>query len=106
MVIPQFGMIIRLLRYRWFYKLKLLVVLFSTVFVVPCSHFQFLYVSFVLCSLHASILPSSSLVFQVLYHAESMNIVCVEVSFFRHIVILSFLDSFQGLVILKQKENL
>jgi hypothetical protein len=42
MVIPQFGMIIRLLRYRWFYKLEVMVVYSITVFIFPCSHFHFL----------------------------------------------------------------
>jgi hypothetical protein len=42
MVISQFGMIIRLLRYRMFYKLELLVVLSNTIFIVTCSHFHFL----------------------------------------------------------------
>jgi hypothetical protein len=41
MVIPQYRMIIRLLWYRWFYKLELLVVLSITVFIVPSSQFHF-----------------------------------------------------------------
>jgi hypothetical protein len=75
MVRPQFGMIIRLFQYRWFYKLELLVVLVYTitVFIAPCSHFHFLNVSLVLCRLHISISPSSSLAFQVVHHVESRD---------------------------------
>jgi hypothetical protein len=42
MVIPQFGMIVRLSGYHWFYKLDLLVVYSMIVLIVSCSHFYFL----------------------------------------------------------------
>jgi hypothetical protein len=93
MVIPQFGMIIRLLRYHWFYKLELLVVYYMTVFVVQCSHFHFLNVLLVLCSLHISISPISSLAFNVGLHVESRNTTWnISIILLAHCDLLSFLD--------------
>jgi hypothetical protein len=101
MVIPQFGTIIRLLRYRWFYKLELLVVYSITVFFVPCSHFQILGV--LLDVVHSSYqyffkffvgLPSGAPSWVKGYHME----------YHYHTSVLSWW--FQGWVILKQKENL
>jgi hypothetical protein len=103
MVIPQFGMIIRLLRYRWFYKLELLVVYSITVFIVPCSHFHFLNASLVLCSLHFSISPSSSLAFNVVLHVGSRKIYGVSASHFWHILYLLSFVMVPGLGNLIQK---
>jgi hypothetical protein len=57
---PNFGMITRLLRYLWFYKLEYWwsCLTLSSLFLVPCSHFHFLNVSSVLCSLHINILQA------------------------------------------------
>jgi hypothetical protein len=75
MVIPQFGIIIRLLRYRRFYKLELLVVYSITIFIFSCSHFHFLYVLLGVVQSSYQFSPSSSLAFNVVLHAESMNII-------------------------------
>jgi hypothetical protein len=90
MVIAQFGMIMRLLRYRWFYKQELLVVLSITVFIIPCSHVHFLNVSLVLCSLHIFISLSSSLAFHVVHHVGSRNTIWSTV-LLAHCYLLSFL---------------
>jgi hypothetical protein len=65
MVIPQFGMIIRLLRYCWFYKLELLVVLSIIVFIVPCSYFHFLNALLGVVQSLYQYSPSSSLAFHI-----------------------------------------
>jgi hypothetical protein len=100
MVIPQFGMIIRLLRYHWFYKLESLVVFSITVFIVPCSHFHFLNALLGVVQSSYQYSPSSLLAFHVVHHVESRdNLWSISLTLLAHCYLLSFLDGFQSWVI-------
>jgi hypothetical protein len=106
MVIPQFGMIIRLLRYRWFHKLKLLVVLSNTVFIVPCSYFHFLIVLL-------GVVQSSYQYFSIFFVGLQCSSSCWvdEYPMSRSLILLAHCDllvlswRFQGWVILKPKRK-
>ena len=73
MVIPQFGMINALSRYRWSDKLELMVVYSISILGASSFSSTSLMYLWVLCSLHLSLSPSSSLVFHATLLAESKN---------------------------------
>jgi hypothetical protein len=96
MVIPQFGIIIRLLRYCWFYKQKLLVVLSITIFIVLLGVVQSSYQYFSKFFVGLPCIASC----WVDEYPMSRSLILL-----AHYDLLVLSWRFQGWVILKQKET-
>jgi hypothetical protein len=96
MVIPQFGMIIRLSQHRWFYKLELLVVLSITCLCTSSFFSTSLIHLLELCKMHLSLSPSSLFGLQCSSSCwVEENIWSISLTLLAHCDLLSFIDDFR-----------
>jgi hypothetical protein len=96
MVIPQFGMIIRLSQHRWFYKLESLVVLPITCLCTSSFSSTSLIHLLELCKLHLSLSPISLFGLQCSSSCwVEENIWSISLTLLAHCDLLSFVDEFR-----------
>jgi hypothetical protein len=96
MVIPQFGMIIRLSQHRWFYKLELLVFLSITCLCTSSFFSTSLIHLLELCKLYLSLSPGSSFGLQCSSSCwVKENIWSISLTLLAHCDLLSFVDDFK-----------